>query len=106
MTISERANNLGETEVFVTDGDGGEGTAYNGLIIHPWIRTRYASGGVALKDDQVYLAALYTEDEEGRFPSRGESGEDEYGNVILDSEDFIEAVIRAFPNRLQRKEKQ
>ncbi len=105
MSIHVSENHMGETEVFVNDGEAPEGEAYNGLCIHPWKRS-YPSLGYPEVRDEVYLAAIYTKDAEGNTPSRNGDGvdEDNYGNVILQSEDFIEAVLAAFPDRLQRKE--
>ncbi len=105
MSSHVSENHMGETEVYVNDGDAPEGEAYNGLYIHPWKRN-YPHLGLPEVRDEVYLAAIYTKDAEGKIPSYNGDGalEDNYGNVILESEDFIEAVLAAFPDRLQRKE--
>ncbi len=104
MSIHVRENSMGETEVFVNDGEAMEGDVYNGLYIHPWKRS-YPDLGYPEVRDEVYLAAIYTKDAEGTEMGYDEDESTEpYGNVILESEDFIEAVLAAFPDRLQRKE--
>lgn len=91
-----------ETEVVVSSGydEKDDGTpSYNNLVMHHWSRHYYSHE----PHNQVYVLAGYFKDAEAREPDYSDDDtEDYYGNIIVEEEDFIEAVLALFPTKLKR----
>lgn len=81
----------GEKEFLILDDEPDENGFVNGVKVHPWDRPRsfcpndrsvYVSTGWFGKDGEIY------EDDEGT---------QSYQNVIVNREDFVEAILAVFP---------
>lgn len=81
----------GEKEFLILDDVEDEKGFFNGVKVHPWDRPRRYYPN----DRSVYVST-------GWFGEHGEIAKDdegiqEYHNVIVNREDFVEAILAVFP---------
>lgn len=74
----------GESSFQISDEDDGD---YRIVEIHPWSRGR---------DRSVYISVGTYENEDGDSPEDFEDG-DNYWNIIVNREDFVEGILQTFP---------
>ena len=90
ITITEIAN-LEEKSVQVLDtGNEDDNGFTNGLNIHPW--HRYLNS--EYEDHSVYVSVGWFNENE---IAEDDKGIQEYQNVIVNREDFVEAILAVFP---------
>lgn len=91
MTIEISEVLDGEKEFLILDDEADEKGFFNGVKVHPWDRSRRFFPN----DRSVYVST-------GWFGTDGEIAEDDegiqsYENVIVNREDFVEAILAVFP---------
>lgn len=81
----------GEKEFLILDEEADEKGFLNGVRVHPWDRHRRFGGN----DRSVYISVGWF-GEDGEI-GRDDEDNDEYQNVIVNRDDFVEAILAVFP---------
>lgn len=92
MLIVHENKVSGESEFELLDTGNEDNRGFtNGLRIHPW--HRYLSTGY--EDHSVYVSVGWFAPEGYKYTET--DVDDEYQNIIVNREDFVEAILAVFP---------